>query len=94
MKLFNHSINKVTKKIVFLLGCISLISIIALDKLNLSNSIFKEERPIFTIQYIIRSAVILIAIVAIFWSLVDSRRPKIIIRKNDRASFELISILI
>ena len=69
-------------KIVILISFICIVSIIpldiamdigldnALDKLYWVKSIFKEAWPNFSVRYIIRSIIIFISIIALFWSLI------------------------
>lgn len=82
-----------TEKIVFLIGCICIVSIIALDKLYWVDSIFREGWPNFSVRHIIRSIIIFISIIALFWSLIGSRRPKLVLSEGNGVSLERVSIV-
>lgn len=71
-----------TDKIVFLLGCMCILSIIALDKLFWNDQILQDGWPNFSIRYIIQSIFIFISIIALFWSLVGKRRPSLVLSGN------------
>jgi hypothetical protein len=94
-----------TGKIVILISCICIISIIALDisldialdnainKLYWVKSIFKEGWPNFSVRYIIRSIIIFISTIALFWSLIGSRRPKLVLSEGNGISLERVGIV-
>lgn len=71
-----------TDKIVFLIGCISIISITLMEKFYWHDTLLKEGWPNFSDRYIIQSIVIFISIIALFWSLVGKRKPSLVLSGN------------
>ena len=59
----------------------------------MSTWIFQEGWPNFTILYKIRSIIIFFFTVAMFWSLIGGRRPKLVLSESNGVSIERGSIL-
>lgn len=93
MKTKNIDVDITIKKIVFLIGCLCLVSIIVFDILNSDTYNLKEGWPNFSVPYIIRSIIIFISIIALFWGLVGHHRPKLVISENNGVSLERVGIL-
>lgn len=93
MKIKNLNTVSTAGKVVFLIGGMCIVSIIALDKLYYVDSIFKEGWPNFSVRHIIRSIIIFISVIALFWSLIGSRRPKLVLSEGNGLSLERVSIL-
>ncbi len=77
----------------FLIGCVGLLSIIALDKFYWHTPIFVADTwPDFSRGHLIRSAIIFISVIAVFGSLIGKRKPKLILIENDEMYLERFSI--
>jgi len=79
--------------IAFLLGCIGLVLVIVVDKLYWGTGVFREGWPDFSPGYLFRSIIIACSVVAIFWSLIGSNRPKLILDDSNGVPYERLSIL-
>lgn len=93
MKSNNINFGNTTQKIIFLIGSICLASIIFLDSSYWSRQIFEEGFPNWTIRFNIRSIIILLSTVAVFWSLIGGRKPKLILSESNGISIERGGIL-
>ena len=78
---------------IFLPGCIGLVSVIALDKLYWGTGVITEGWPNFSLGHLIRSIIIFVSILAIFWSLIGRNRPKLILDESNGVPLERLSIL-
>ncbi|NJN44664.1 MAG: hypothetical protein HC806_08075 [Anaerolineae bacterium] len=77
----------------FILGCIGLISIPALDKLYWRIGVLTEGSPDFSQLYLFRSTIIFVSTLAVVWVLVGLKKPRPVIVKNDGIPVETTSIL-
>lgn len=93
MKTKNIENGKTVAIIVFLIGCIGLVSVILLDKLYWHAGVFSEGWPNLSLGHLIRSIIIFISILAIFWSLIGSSKPKLILDESNGVPLERLSIV-
>ncbi len=93
MKTKNTENGNTIASIVFLLGCIGLVLVMALDKLYWHTGVLSEGRPNFSLGHLIRSIVIFISICAIFWSLIGSNKPRLILNESNGLPLERLSVL-
>ena len=84
---------RIIKILVFSLGCIGLVSVMALDKLYWGTSILAEGWPDFSPGHITRSIIIFISLLAIFWSVVGNSRQKFRLDEGGGLPLEQLSIL-
>ena len=89
----NLNSGNTSQKIIFLIGCTCLISIIAMEKFYYSKPLFHEGWPNFTKIYIIRSISIFLSIAAMIWSLINNRNPKLFLSQSNGISIERGSII-
>lgn len=82
------------RKIVFFVCITCLVLILPFDKFYLDRFIFLEGKPIFSINYIIRSFIVLISVGGLIWSLIGNRKPRFAIRNENGISLERLSILL
>ena len=82
------------RKIVFFVCITCLLLILPYDKFYLDRFIFLEGKSIFSINYIIRSFIILISIAGLIWSLIGNRKPRFAIHNENGISLERLSILL
>jgi hypothetical protein len=90
----NIHLGNTTQKIVFLIGCLCLFFVIALDNSYWSRQIFQEGVPNWTIHYNLRSIIIFFSTAAVLWSLMGSRRPKLVLSESNGISTERGSIFV
>ena len=81
------------KKVAFFICCLCIISVIVFDKIFLEISIFREGWPTFSIGDLMRSTIIFISTIGIFYSMVGIQKPIFLISERKGASFELASII-
>jgi hypothetical protein len=93
MKIKSLKVDFTIEKIIFLIGCLCLVSITALDILDSDFKILEEGWPDFSVRYIFRSIIIFTSILALFWSLIGHRRPKVVISESNGVSLEQVVIL-
>jgi len=93
LKKINIDSVNIIATIVFLLGCIGLVSVILLDKLHWGTRVFAEGWPDFSTGHIVRSIIISISIFAMFWSMIGSKRPKFRLDESSGVPLEQLSIL-
>lgn len=74
---------KPVNAMLFLLGTIGIISIIAFDKIYWQLGPFKEGLPDFSPGHLIRSGLIFIFVFVIFWSLIGNNKPKFLLSENN-----------
>jgi len=82
--------------IVFLLGCTGLVAAMVLDKLYWGTHLLAEGWPDFSLGHIIRSIIIFISILAIFWSFIgigSDTRPCLRLDESSGLPLEKLSIL-
>lgn len=76
----------------FILGIIGLAGMLFSDKFYWRRGIFQEGWPDFSFDYLMRSVIIFISLCAVYWGLVGSKKPQLVILKSDGMSIERLSI--
>lgn len=79
--------------LVFLLGCVGLVSVIALDKLYWRTGVLAEGWPDLSLGHSMRSAMIFISVSAICWSLSSGKKPQLVLGESNGATPERLGIL-
>jgi hypothetical protein len=82
-----------TAAIVFLLGSVGLVAVMALDKIYWRTGLIAEGWPNSYPGHIIRSIVIFLSLLAMCWSLIGSSKPKLILTVRNGLPLEQLSIV-
>jgi len=93
LKTKNSVNSNILSIIVFLLGSIGLIAVMAFDKLYWRTGIIAEGWPNTSPGHLVRSIIIFISVFAIFWSLIGDRKLKLTLDESNSTSWHLLYIL-
>lgn len=93
MKTKNTEKSNTVAIILFLIGCMGIVSVIVLDKLYWGTGVFAEGWPNFSFGHLIRNTIIFISLLAISGSLIGSNRPKLILDESNGVPLGRLSIL-
>ena len=93
METINNKSGKLFATMLFLFGSIGIVTVIAFDEVYWQTGMFAEGRPDFNPGHIVRSLLIFISVIALFWSLVGNNRPTFKLDERGGLPLERLSIL-
>lgn len=80
--------------VLFIAGCLGLITVIALDKFHWHTDILAIGYPDFSHGHLIRSIVVLASVAAILWALIGKKKPELMLVDNYKYPKEILWILV